>query len=397
MLSTNALERRLKRRVRRVEHTLAAVCAPGFEQELLGELTETLGRSQYQIVSGGVEFKGSLLLAYSANLKLRTANRVLLRIKTFKALTFPMLFDQLRRIEWELWVPNGGSFRVRVAVKDSKLNMKARIVDTCRKAVESTLAAQGISATFDPESDYEFLLRLYENNATVSFNTSGQNLHKRGYKQYSVNAPIRETLAASILRRVNFLNFDVVVDPFCGSGTLVLEASQMELNIAPGAARKFAFMDAPFFEERKWLRLIEQAANDVKDNSSFSRSYFGSDVSRPAVIAATKNANRAGVSRLVEFLHLDYRNFNFAGISRGRNLLVTNPPYGKRLTVAGETNARLFDEIASNLPGWTLAYVKPKSKPVYLSEKYMKKVQVVNFRNGGIPSELHIVTLPSQP
>jgi putative N6-adenine-specific DNA methylase len=399
MLTEVALERRLKRRFLRSSHVYFGVCSPGFEPELANEVLGLAPASIVRQSSGGVEFTGPISLVYEANLKLNTASRVLQRIKGFPAQTFTVLFSQLGRIPWEFWIRHGMSYSIHVSARHSKLNMKRRLIETCREAIDNRLRALGLSSKYDGGSTYEFFLRLSSDYATVSFNTSGVHLHKRGYKQFTVPAPIRETIAAGILMRLEHQAYDLVVDPFCGSGTFILEAARMSLNRPPGASREFAFMQAPFFSQGTANAVLREANKANEDRIAQKTKFAGFDVSRQAVDAAQANAASARLNNYVSFEHSDYRAVDYSSLAAqsSNKLLVTNPPYGKRLSVEGPAGAAVLEEILPQLSGWTVAMIRPEgnSDPFADVATKLGSVQyyVSRFSNGGIPSELHLLQL----
>jgi putative N6-adenine-specific DNA methylase len=399
MLTEAALQRRIKRRFLRSLHSYFAVCSPGFEPELVNEVQDLTSSSSVRQFPGGVEFAGPISLAYEANLMLNTASRVLQRVKDFPAHTFPILFSQLARIPWEFWIRNGMSYRIRVSARQSRLNMKQRLIDTCREAIDHRLGSLGLTSIYNKDSTFEFVLRLLNDRATVSFNTSGINLHKRGYKQLTVTAPIRETIAAGILLRLKHKRYDLVVDPFCGSGTFILEAARMSLYWPPGASREFAFIQAPFFSQGTLNAALREAKKANVDLTIRTTRFAGFDASRKAVDVAQANAASARLSNYVSFEHSDYRAVDFSSLAAqsSNNLLVTNPPYGKRLSVEGSAGAAVLVEILPKLSGWTVAIIRPEgnSDPFTDVATKLRSVQyyVSRFSNGGIPSQLHVLEL----
>jgi putative N6-adenine-specific DNA methylase len=393
MLSKNALTRRLKRSFLKSDHRYFAVCSPGFEHELGQEIEALEVAHSPQFVKGGVEFYGPLDLVYEANLRLNTANRLLLRLKDFPAHSFPMLFNQAQRIPWEFIIPDGASFVVRASASNSRLNMKRRLIDTCQSAISRRLDDLGIKSTYDDGGDLEFLLRISSDRATISFNTTGLNLHKRGYKQYSMQAPIRETLAAGVLMRLGHQSFDLLVDPFCGSGTFILEAARMASHIAPGANRSFAYMHSSFFNKRMHDASIRRANEGA--SAATGKTFLGFDVSTHAIQAARSNADAAGLGKVVQFDKSDFRDVDYSLLGRGKanKLLVCNPPYGRRIHIDRDDEQPLFAHFAS-LTSWTIAIVTPDETHRLLGRRDVSTpetaYEVSHFSNGGISTSLHV-------
>ncbi|MEX2536180.1 MAG: hypothetical protein WD273_11350 [Trueperaceae bacterium] len=359
-------------------------------------MSQIPGVSDTAMVHGGVSFLAPLDAIYWANLGLNTAHRVLLRLREFPAHTFSMLFDQVNRVDWELWLPDGGSFSVRVSAKESRLNMKKRLEETCGLAIQQRLSACGANATYDHDSMVEITVRIVNNRAVLSLNTSGPNLYKRGYKPYSVVAPIRETLAAGILLAIGHHHFDVIVDPFCGSGTFVLEAARITSGKPAGGDRQFTFMQLPFFNESKFKRI----------RSSFTKrlpvgKYFGFDISGRSIQAARMNAEKAQLTGVVVFEESDVRtvDFNQLGAREQRRLVVTNPPYGRRVATSGLSEKQALNTLVDKLSGWTLAFVSPdrslynKSLNTKLAGVAMKS-RALAFSNGGIQTYLYVAEIP---
>jgi putative N6-adenine-specific DNA methylase len=398
MLTEVALQRRIKRRFLRNTHTYFAVCTAGFEPELANEVRGLPSASTVRQFSGGVEFTGPISLVYEANLKLNSASRVLQRIKDFPAQTFTVLFSQLSRIPWEFWIRDNMTYSIRVSAQRSKLNMKRRLIETCQEAICSRLRAQGLSSKYDDHSTFEFVLRLWSNHATVSFNTSGVHLHKRGYKQFTVPAPIRETIAAAILMRLGYRAYDLVIDPFCGSGTFILEAARMSINRPPGTSREFSFMQAPFFSQGTLNAALRDAKKATATTIATAR-FAGFDVSHRAIDAARANAASAMLDKCASFEHSDYRMVNYSSLAAESNnkLLVANPPYGKRVSIEGGASEFFLEEILPQLSGWTVAVIQPVDHRISFAQVARRsnsiEYVVSRFRNGGIASQLHVLKL----
>jgi putative N6-adenine-specific DNA methylase len=398
MLTEVALQRRIKRRFLRSTHSYYAVCTPGFEPELANEVRGLASASTVRQLSGGVEFSGPISLVYEANIMLNSASRVLQRIKDFPAQTFTVLFSQLSRIPWEFWIRDGMPYAIRVSTQNSKLNMKRRLIETCQEAICNRLRALGLSSEYDNRSAYEFVLRAWSNHATVSFNTSGAHLHKRGYKQFTVPAPIRETIAAAILMRLEYKAFDLVVDPFCGSGTFILEAARMSLNRPPGTSREFSFMQAPYFSQGTLNAALREAKKGTATTIATAR-FAGFDVSHRAIDAARANAASAMLDNYASFEHSDYRAVNYSSLAAESNnkLLVANPPYGKRVSIEGGASGFFLEEILPQLSGWTVAVVQPVGHKISFAQVARRfnsiEYAVCRFSNGGIPSQLHVLKL----
>ena len=368
-----------------------------LEDTLEREVSTLPGVDALWIKRGGVGFHAPLDCVYWTNTHLNTAHRVLLRIGTFSAGSFSMLFDQIRRVPWELWIPQNGTFGFRVSSRSSKLNMRDRIAATCCAGVEERLATVGVSANRSSNPQLQFVLRLVDNRATLSLDTSGEHLHKRGYKRYSVKAPVRETLAAAILMRANFADYDLVLDPFCGSGTFLLEGARMAMGIPPGHSRKFAFSTSPFFNEAKLRRAQER----VDPSRHAHTRFLGFDISARAVEASEANVKLLGAEGLVTIQQRDFRKSSGRMVEVGKRggLVVTNPPYRKRLSASGVDEGTVLTRLSTEYPGWTAALLTKvnlaalTNLPSALSRS-VSEGEISRLTNGGIRTYLHLFEVP---
>lgn len=384
MISQAALTRRLKRYVYAKEQEYMAVCAPGLEETLRDEIQAlapviTITKT----IKGGVLFKSRIDAMYEANLHLSTATRVLLRIDDFPAASSPALFNRARRIRWELYIGSTSEFRLSVTSRGSRLNHKRKIQGIFEAAILERLRELGITTrmTKGKDTHLEFLIRLNNNRCTISFNTSGESLHKRGWRSLTPIAPIRETLAAFVLRAAQYRSHDVIVDPFCGSGTLIIEAARGIAGRPPGAGRRFAFEVSPLFEHRKWERIRVRGEGDNISNSSLS--LYGSDVDSTAIDLARRNAQAAGVATLTRFDTVEASMFSYRSAAHGASspLLVSNLPYGKRVQSPVALN-RFLDKVNRECSGWSIAVV-------CLDTSHLRSLRVAHpvvrhFQNGGM-------------
>jgi putative N6-adenine-specific DNA methylase len=224
-LSERALQRRLKRYVYKAEHRFLATCAPGFEDVLEGEVRGLEGAKDLTLIEGGVEFSGPFELIYHANLRLRTANRVLWRLAEFLAQSYPMLFDKARKLPWERYLGFAPGFAVKVSAKASRLRHHKKLAATLHSAVLRALEPHGLEPALSDGAPLTIHRRMFEDRCTLSLDTSGELLSRRGYRQATAKAPIRESLAAACFMACNWQDYDLIVDPLCGSGTLIVEAA----------------------------------------------------------------------------------------------------------------------------------------------------------------------------
>jgi putative N6-adenine-specific DNA methylase len=375
-----------------------AIAAPGLEPLVAAEL-EALG-VHGTIEAGGVAWSGPLESVARANLWLRTASRVVVRVGDFRARTFWELERHARRLPWEQFVAAGAHVRFRVTSRKSRLYHSEAVAE---RLADATVARTGAVAprdrraadargTLDDDAGYEddgaeeqlFVVRLVRDHCTVSADASGALLHRRGYRRAVAKAPVRETIAAAMLLASKWPATVPLVDPMCGSGTIPIEAALLARGIAPGLGRPFAFHRWPGFDAAAWARLVEEAR--LRALPKAPAAIRGSDRDAGAIEAARANAERAGVSGDVE---LDVRPLSAIDPPRGPGWLVTNPPYGVRVGERGTVRdlyAALGTVLRARCPGWTVALLSPdQALEREVGVDVLERLRTVN---GGIPVRL---------
>lgn len=312
------------------QYNLVAPCFFGTESTLSFEV-KRLGAQQVHVTDGRVAFSGDASLIAAANLNLRTAERVLLLLKTYPATTFDELFDGVYSIPWEELLPADAAFPVKGSSLSSQLSSVPACQSIVKKAIVKRLQA-GHHTTTLPETGalYKIRFALRKNVVEVMLDTSGDGLHKRGYRRNATLAPIKETLAAAIADLGRIRRDSLMQDPFCGSGTLVIEAAQKALNIAPGLRRRFAAEKFDFVPAKLWAEQRQKAIEEVRPDAAFEG--FGYDIDPAAVALAQANARLAGVGERCHFEVADVKDFT----PRPEAVVLTNPPYGERLGDAAE-------------------------------------------------------------
>ena len=307
---------------------LIAPCHFGLEAVMKREILD-LGYEVSQVEDGRVTFIGDAEAVCRANIFLRTTERILLKVGSFKAETFEELFQGTRVIPWEQYIPRDGKFWVAKASSiKSRLFSPSDIQSIMKKAmVERMKGAYGI--TWFPEDGASYPLRvfLYKDVVTVAMDTSGDSLHKRGYRTLTSKAPITETLAAALLMLTPWKPDRILVDPFCGSGTFPIEAAMMAANMAPGMNREFLAEEWKNLIPKKcWYEAMDEANDLVKDDISVD--IQGYDIDGEIVRAARANAAAAGVDHLI---HFQQRPVSQLSHPKKYGFLITNPPYGERI------------------------------------------------------------------
>ena len=307
---------------------LIAPCHFGLEAVMKREILD-LGYEVSQVEDGRVTFIGDAEAVCRANIFLRTTERILLKVGSFKAETFEELFQGTRAIPWEQYIPRDGKFWVaKESSIKSRLFSPSDIQSIMKKAmVERMKGAYGI--TWFPEDGASYPLRvfLYKDVVTVAMDTSGDSLHKRGYRTLTSKAPITETLAAALLMLTPWKPDRILVDPFCGSGTFPIEAAMMAANMAPGMNREFLAEDWKNLIPKKcWYEAMDEANDLVKNDISVD--IQGYDIDGEIVRAARANAAAAGVDHLI---HFQQRPVSQLSHPKKYGFLITNPPYGERI------------------------------------------------------------------
>jgi putative N6-adenine-specific DNA methylase len=329
--------------------TLCTPCLFGLE----GIAADELRRLKFDNVraeNGRVYFDGGEDSVARANINLATGERVLLVTGSARADTFDMLFEAARAIAWEDFIPRNGAF----PVTGHSLNSALHSVPDCQRIIKKAIArrlTERYGVEQHPEDGPEYKIRFWimGDVATFSLDTSGAGLHKRGYRPVTTDAPLRETLAAGLVRVSRYRGRERLRDPFCGSGTIAIEAALAALNRAPGLNRAFAAEDWQTLPKHTW-----DAARDEARSREYSGEYdiAGTDIDPKSIEIAKENARRAGVLRHIKFTAADARQFAEAG----PGVLVTNPPYGERVMEKRDAE-RLYSEFgaaARVLGGWKL-------------------------------------------
>lgn len=374
--------RAIRRHVHAPVHEWFAACAPGLEPMLADEM-RLAGLVPGPAVPGGVAFRGRLVDGYVANLHLRLANRVLVRVAALTARAPEDVVREVRAVPWDAWLPGDVPLRVDVAIHESRMASTGLVATKALDAIRDRMHAAG--ATMPPilasghgqgsetapgetgTAEQRLMLRLDRNRLTVSLDSSGDHLHRRGYRVAVTPAPIRETLAAAILRFADHRGDVPLVDPMCGSGTFPIEAACLAARIPPGRLRSFAFQRWPSFRPATWGWLLRKAdaTRRVPDAA-----VVGADRDPVALDAARANAARAGTGDVPVFLHRDFAELSPAdlpGPAGGPGLLVANPPYGLRLEPGADPAAlyrRIGQRLAGAWRGWRFAIVLPDERLV---------------------------------
>ncbi len=331
---------------------LVASCAFGIEKLLKFELLD-LGFEEILVSDGKIEFSGTIADICKCNINLRTANRVFIKVGEAKARTFDELFEGVKKIDWANFLPKDCEFPVsKVSSLKSNLVAKPSIQSIVKKAIVEKMKQDYKISTF-PENGEKYAIYVHIRNdiASILIDTSGESLNKRGYREKGNLAPIKETLACALVKiATRYPEKDVILDPLCGTGTILIEAAMQAKNIAPGLTRSFVSETWNLIDEKFWKEARENARKAEKKDIKIK--YFGSDIDPEAIKTAKENAKKAGVFDFIEFKVSDFKDIS-APCERG--IIISNPPYGERLM--DEKNVlRLYrdlgDKLFEEFPKW---------------------------------------------
>ena len=363
-----------------------ATCLFGLEG-LLGAEIDALGYTRTETMDGRITFLGDAAAAAACNINLRFAERLYLNLGSFHAETFEELFEGTRKIPLEEWIDKNDAFPVRGhAIKSTLFS-----VPDCQRIIKKAAATRlgkiyGMTQLPETGIKYQLDFFLFKNNLTLMIDLSGVPLHKRGYRPKTVQAPLRETLAAAVAKLARPRENVLFCDPFCGSGTIVIEAVMLMQNIAPGLERSFAAQGFPQFPEKLWAFARESA----KTKAAETKTDFvcrASDIDPKTVAIAEECAKRAGVDKQIQFFCQDARTLESGGM---RGTVATNPPYGERLMTPEEVDA-LYRDIgtawAKNLERWQIYVITSHEAFPKLYGRRADKIR--KLYNGMIPCHLY--------
>lgn len=307
---------------------LICPCHFGMEAVLKREIID-LGYDIAKVEDGKVTFIGDEDAVCRANMFLRTAERVLIKCASFKAYSFEQLFDETEKVDWSLYIPKDGKFWVaKAASVNSKLFSPSDIQSIIKKAmVKSLQKTYGIEWFDESGESYPFRVFIMKDEVTIALDTTGESLHKRGYRKLVSKAPVAENLAAAMIMLSPWKKDRVLVDPFCGCGTIPIEAAMIAANIAPGLNREFLSQNWNNLINRKfWYNVVEEA-NDIVD-LNVDTDIQGFDIDGDIIKCARQNAELAGVEKLIHFQRRPVKELSHP---KKYGFIISNPPYGERI------------------------------------------------------------------
>ncbi len=363
---------------------MVATCLFGLEK-LLGEEIDKLGGKRLDTMDGRVTFEGDESMLASANIRLRCAERIFIRMGGFFADSFDRLFEGVKALPWEMWIGKDDAFPVKGHAIRSKLFSVPDCQSIVKKAIAERLSASyGIKWFPEEGVKYQVEFFIFKDQATLMIDTSGTALHKRGYRPVSGEAPLRETLA-SAMAMISRPREDVLFwDPFCGSGTIAIEAAMLMTNCAPGINRSFAGESFPQINRDIWEEERDRAIGDIAEDSAFE--VYASDIDEKVLEVAKENAKRAGVADRIKIFRQDATTIKKPD---RKGTVVCNPPYGERLMTVKEVEElyRKMGKTFSELAPWQIYILTSAENFERLYGRRADKVR--KLYNGMIPCGLY--------
>jgi len=357
---------------------IIALCHFGMESVLKREIYD-LGYEIISVSDGRVIFEGDASAICRANIFLRTTDRILVKVGSFKAYTFTELFDKTKELDWASLIPENAEFPVAKASSiNSKLFSSSDIQSIVKKAIVEKLKLTYKTSWFKEDgAKYPIRVSILKDEVTIMLDTSGDSLHKRGYRPVAGKAPISETLAAAIIMLTPWKKDRILVDPFCGSGTIPIEAAMIAASIAPGMNREFMSNEWNNLIPRKeWYEAYEEARSLV--NTNIDTDIQGYDIDGKVVKIAMANAKNAGVADLI---HFQERPVAALSHSKKYGFVITNPPYGERLEDS-ETVKSIYKELGeglSRLDSWSSYIITSfENAEEYIGKKADKNRKIYN-------------------
>lgn len=359
------------------KYILTAPCGFGLEAVVKREIMD-LGFEIESVDDGKVSFYGDEKAIAKANINLRTCERILIEVAKFDAYTFDELFEKTKSIKWSKYISIDGQFPVKKASSvKSTLFSPSDIQSIVKKAIVESLKKDYKVDWFE-ETKEEYPIRVFikKDQVAIYIDTSGESLHKRGYREIASQAPISETLAAAIVKLTPWRAQRPLIDPFCGSGTILIEACMNELKIAPGKNRSFISEEFSFISKDVWIEERQNAiSNEIKDIEFLVEGY---DIDDDVLSIARENAKIAGVEKYIHFQKRDVRNLTS---SKQYGFIITNPPYGERLEDR-KTVANLYSDLKepfSKLDTWSFFIITSFEEfEQYFGRKASKKRKLYN-------------------
>ncbi|MBL7574373.1 putative N6-adenine-specific DNA methylase [Peptoniphilus asaccharolyticus DSM 20463] len=354
----------------------------GLESVVKHELYD-LGYDNLVVQDGRIKFNGDLRDVTILNLRLRCAERVLIEVASFEAYSFEELFNSVNAIDWARWISKEGNFIINAKSYKSKLFSLSDIQRISEKAIIKSLQRTYAINRFEKTAErYSIEVAIRNDIVSVTIDTSGEGLHKRGYREASYKAPITETLAAAMVK-LSYWNPDrLLVDPFCGSGTILIEAAMIAKQIAPGLMRKFDFEKFIFMDENLLKEEKARCYSEIDYDKKLE--IIGSDISRKAIEIAKMNAEILGLEEDIRFFVKDVRELD---LPDNYGVIITNPPYGIRIGEVEEVKEleQALRELYKSLPTYSMYVISADEN---IEKNLGKSDKNRKLYNGGLRSYL---------
>lgn len=344
-----------------------------------------LGYPTSNVSDGRITFLGDLMAVCRANMWIRTGERVLIKIGEFKAVTFDELFDQTAKIKWADWLPKDCAFPVKGFTFKSTLFSMSDCQSIIKKSIVKSLSESYKSDWFAETGEtYQIEFSIIRDTVTLMIDTSGMGLHKRGYRKNSNLAPIKETLAATMAILSHFRYDGILADPFCGSGTIPIEAGLIAKNIAPGLNRNFAFMKLKQFPKKLWDETKAEAMDLIKNDTKIQ--ILASDIDKDAITLTEQNSKIAGVSDIIKTAIKPISEWQ---CKEPNGTMISNPPYGERLLEQKDCEIiyKQLGNIYKRLDNWSLYTITPNENFEQIFGKFANKKR--KLYNGMIKCNLY--------
>lgn len=364
---------------------MVAPCLFGIESVVASDL-KRMGAEKVVSQNGRVTFEGDFEILARANIQSYCAERILIELGSFDAYTFDELFEKTKALPWENWIGKRDAF----PVKGKSINSSLKSIPDCQKIIKKAVVKRlemkyQIPWFEESGTKYQIQFFIIKDNVSLMIDTSGESLYKRGYRENSVLAPIKETLAAAICDIVRVRPNSVVYDPFCGSGTFLIESAYRAMRIAPGLRRSFACEEWHHIPKDVFMRERARANDFIRTDCDFHA--YGSDIDADAVSLTIQNAKKAIISKRIDAECISIEDINFSG---DRGLVICNPPYGERLLDIDQAR-KLYKKLGEKCierDGWSYAIISPDEEfEDYFGRKANKKRKLYN---GMIQCNLYI-------
>jgi putative N6-adenine-specific DNA methylase len=356
------LEKRIKRHVTGRPQSFFVAVTPGLEDLCLDEVKSLLPESVLSPEKGGIELEGRLHDCYMLNLNLRTANRILMRIAGFKASNFSSLEKKLSSIQWELYLPNGAEVEISTATKHSRLYHKEAIDEKIKASIiDRASLVEFHEGPELPSFPQQIFVRVVDDRFTISLDSSGELLYKRGLKEHNARAPIRENIAAAALRMAGYKGDEPLLDPMSGSGTFAIEASMIATRTPPGLFRNFAFFTWPCFSHAQWQHMKNESEKNTIKLKPFS---IIASEKNPRLFSGLKDrTEKFEPSKAITVLNMDFFDIRRKDLpilfnTSQNGVVIINPPYGIRLgtkKASRELFRNIIKKLGSDFKGWRFA------------------------------------------